>query len=100
MVVQDLVETTQAHAGRLLFFIIADPGPTPDALDHESFFFLFVHERIILSRGYDLVKIFLPQRRKDAKEEPAVFFASLRLCGRIYRRIQATFILCLPVASF
>jgi hypothetical protein len=43
MVVQDLVETTQAHAGRL-FFILANRGPTPDALDHESFFFLFVHK--------------------------------------------------------
>jgi hypothetical protein len=43
VIVQDLVETTQAHAGRL-FFILANRGPTPDALDHESFFFLFVHK--------------------------------------------------------
>jgi hypothetical protein len=43
MVVQDLIETTQAHAGRLLFFIIANPGPTPNASDHEGVFILFVH---------------------------------------------------------
>ena len=44
VVVQDLVETTQAHAGRLFFFVLTNPGPAPDALDHEGFFFLFVHE--------------------------------------------------------
>ena len=44
MVVQDLVETTQAHACRLFFFIITNPGPTPNALDQESFFLLFVHK--------------------------------------------------------
>jgi len=44
MVVQDLVETIQAHARRLFFFIIANPGPTPNALDLESFFLLFVHD--------------------------------------------------------
>ena len=44
MVVEDLVETTQAHPGRLFFIIIANPGPTPNALDHEGFFVLFVHK--------------------------------------------------------
>ena len=44
MVVQDLIETTQAHAGRLFFFVISNPGPTPNALDHESLFVLFVHK--------------------------------------------------------
>ena len=43
MVVKYLVETIQAHARRLFFFIIANPGPTPNALDDESFFFLFIH---------------------------------------------------------
>ena len=44
MVVKDLVETTQAHAGRLFFFIITNPRPTPNALDQESYFLLFVHK--------------------------------------------------------
>jgi len=44
MVVKDLVETTQAYARCFFFFIIANPGPTPNALDHESFFVLFVHD--------------------------------------------------------
>jgi hypothetical protein len=80
MVVQDLVETTQAHAGRLLFFILTNPDPTPNALDHEGVVcFLLVHERIILSRGYDLVKTFSAktQRRKGRTSG-----FSLRLCGR------------------
>ena len=44
MVVQDLVEATQAHAGCFLFVVIANLRSTPNALDHEGFVFLFVHE--------------------------------------------------------
>jgi hypothetical protein len=50
MIVKDLVETTQAHAGRLFFFVITNPRPTPDALDRESFFVLFVHKFSFLGK--------------------------------------------------
>ena len=51
VIVQDLVETTQAYARCFFFFIIANPGPAPNALDHESFFVFFVHVASIGYRG-------------------------------------------------
>jgi hypothetical protein len=40
-----------------------------------------------LTDGYESVIGFLPQRRKDAKEELRISFASLRLCGKNLSRL-------------
>ena len=92
MVVQDLVETTQAHAGRLFFLIITNPGPTPDALDHEGVVVIFFIHISLLSIQPYLSRVTFSLKdlsRKAAKtQSPLVAgrssFASLRLCGRIF----------------
>ena len=86
MVVQDLVETTQAHAGRLFFFIIANPRPTPNTLDHEGgVVIFFIHIGLLSIQPYSSrVTISLKDlSRKGAKpQSPSVAgrssFAPLR----------------------
>jgi hypothetical protein len=78
VIVQDLVETTQAHAGRLFFLIITNPGPTPDALDHEGVVVIFfIHISLLSIQPYlSRVTFSLKDLREDFSTRIQMTFSS------------------------